>query len=88
LNSSYLSYFIMPAAGRLFFLYNTALWNETQLGSSTVLDYQGHEMTDDGIIFSKINYTILFQRARQTSEHEIIIPYQRFRMDGFAVVRF
>jgi hypothetical protein len=88
LNSSYLSYFVMPANGKLFFLYNTSTWNESQFGSTTVLDYQGHELIDDGILFSKINYTILFQKARQISANEIMIPYQRYKLDGFAVVRF
>jgi len=88
LNSSYLSYFVMPVNGKLFFLYNTYLWNETQFGSATILDYQGQELIDDGIIFSKINSTLQFQKARQILPDEVIIPYQKYRMDGFAVVKF
>ncbi|MCW3118839.1 MAG: hypothetical protein JWM28_2921, partial [Chitinophagaceae bacterium] len=88
LNSSYLSYFVMPANGKLFFLYNSSFWNDTQFGSTTVLDYQGHELIDEGIIFSKINNILLFQKARQILAGEVVIPYQKYRMDGFAVVKF
>jgi hypothetical protein len=88
LNSSYLSYFIMTVQGKIFFLYNSLFWNDSQLGSATVLDYQGKELIDEGIIFSKINSTLIFQRARQISANEMIVPYQKYRVDGFAVVRF
>ena len=88
LNSSYLSYAVVPASGRLFFLYNSFLWREDQFGSATVLDHKGEEIRDDGIVFSKIKNTLQFQKARQISDHEMAVPYSNYGRNGFAIIKF
>lgn len=88
LNSSYLSYAVVPASGRLFFLYNSFLWKENQFGSTTVLDHKGEEIKEDGIVFSKIKNTLQFQKARQISDHEMAVPYSNYGRNGFAIIKF
>ncbi|MGC4035516.1 MAG: hypothetical protein QM764_06105 [Chitinophagaceae bacterium] len=78
----------MPASGRLFFLYNSFLWKENQYGSTTVLDHKGEEIKDDGIVFSRINNELQFQKARQISDHEMAVPYSNYGRNGFAIIRF
>jgi hypothetical protein len=88
LNSSYLSYAVVPAAGRLFFLYNSFIWKENQYGSSTVLDRKGEEMQDEGIVFSNLRNTLLFQKARQILDNEMAVPYSNLGRNGFAIIKF
>ena len=88
LNSSYLSYLAIPYQDRLFLVYNSFFRNEAQYGSTTILDRQGHPLDEGGVIFWKIRNTLLFQRARQISRGEVMIPYTRNRSEGFAVIRF
>jgi len=88
LNSSYLSYAVVPTSGRLFFLYNSYLWRENQYGSTTVLDHKGEEIREDGIVFSKIKNTLQFQKARQISDHEMAVPYSNYGRNGFAIIKF
>ena len=88
LNSSYLSYAVVPAAGRLFFLYNSFLWKENQFGSTTVLDHKGEEVQDEGIVFSKLKNTLLFQKARQILDNEMAVPYSNYGKNGFAIIKF
>ena len=88
LNSSYLSYLAIPYQDRLFLVYNSYFRNEAQYGSTTILDRQGHPVDDGGVIFWKIRNTLLFQRARQISRGEVMVPYTRNRSEGFAVIRF
>jgi hypothetical protein len=88
LNSSYLSYAVVPSSGRLFFLYNSFLRSNNQYGTTTVLDHHGEEIQDDGIIFSDIKNTLLFQKARQVSDHEMAVPYSNYGRSGFAIIKF
>jgi hypothetical protein len=88
LNSSCLSYAVVPSSGRLFFLYNSFLRSNNQYGTTTVLDHHGEEIQEDGIIFSDIKNTLLFQKARQVSDHEMAVPYSNYGKNGFAIIKF
>lgn len=88
LNSAYLSYAVVPASGRLFFLYNSFLWRGNQFGSTTVLDHNGEEIREEGIVFSKTKNTLQFQKARLLSDHEMAVPYSNYGRNGFAIIRF
>ncbi|MBS1596847.1 MAG: hypothetical protein JST75_01375 [Bacteroidetes bacterium] len=89
-NSPYLSYVVVPAKERIFLLYNSAFRNnnELQFGNTTILDYQGYQMTGEGLIYSKLYNTLNFQQSRQIADEEVAIPYDNFKRKGFAIVRF
>ena len=88
-NSPYLSYLVVPVKDRLFLLYNSFFRNnETQYGNTTILDYKGNQMTEQGLIYSKLSNILNFQQARQISDDEVAIPYENFKRAGFAIIRF
>ena len=84
--SSYLSYVFLPREDRLFFLYNELFRNSDQYGNTTVLDQKGNVL-DEGVVYWKIKNTLVFQKARQISENELAIPYQKNARSGFAIIR-
>jgi hypothetical protein len=86
LNSSYLSYVFLPGEDKLFFLYNGFFKNRNQYSNTTVLDQKGNAL-DEGVVYWKMNNTLVFQRARQISENELAIPYERNGRTGFAIIR-
>ncbi|HEX4849541.1 MAG TPA: hypothetical protein VFV08_01990, partial [Puia sp.] len=87
-NLPYLSYLVVPARQRIFLLYNSLFRNDDQLSNSTVLDYKGNLITDEGVIYWKLANTLDFQQSRQIAEDEVAIPYENFKRKGFAIVRF
>jgi len=88
-NTPYLSYLVVPTQERLFLLYNSFYRNiESQYGNATILDYRGNQVTDEGVIYSKLNNTLNFQQSRQIDDDEVAIPYENFKRKGFAIVRF
>jgi hypothetical protein len=86
LNSSYLSYVLLPKEDKLFFLYNCFYRNSEQYSSATVLDPKGN-LLNEGVEYWKINNTLIFQKARQISENELAVPYERNWREGFAIIR-
>ena len=86
LGSSYLSYVFLPRKDKLFFLYNSFYKNRDQYSSATVLDQRGNAL-NEGVEYWKINNTLVFQRARQISEDELAIPYEKNSRNGFAIIR-
>jgi hypothetical protein len=86
LGSSYLSYVFLPRKDKLFFLYNSLYKNRDQYSSATVLDQRGNPL-NEGVEYWKINNTLVFQRARQISENELAIPYEKNSRNGFAIIR-
>ena len=88
LNSSFLSYFMIPIRSRLFLLYNSRFRRTDQFGTTTILDQDGQPIDDAGIAFWDINNTLIFQKARQIAINEVAIPYERNQREGFAVIRF
>lgn len=86
LGSSYLSYVFLPRRDKLFFLYNSFYKNKDQYSSATVLDQKGNPL-DEGVEYWKINNTLVFQKARQISENELAIPYEKNARNGFAIIR-
>jgi len=85
ISSSYLSYIFLPKEEKLFFLYNSFFRNSDQYSSTTVLDQKGNPL-DEGLTFWKINNTLVFQKARQISENELAIPYEKNFRTGFAII--
>jgi len=85
ISSSYLSYIFLPKEEKLFFLYNSFFRNSEQYSSTTVLDQRGNPL-DDGLTFWKINNTLVFQKARQISENELAVPYEKNFRTGFAII--
>lgn len=88
LNSPYLSYLLVPTNDKLFFLYNSFTDGTVQFGSTTALDNRGNLLPGEGVAFWKYNNTLSFQQSRQISENEIAIPYEKYRRNGFAIIRF
>lgn len=86
LGSSYLSYVFLPRRDKLFFLYNSLYRNRDQYSSATVLDQNGNPL-NEGVEYWKINNTLVFQKARQISEDELAIPYEKNARNGFAIIR-
>jgi len=86
LGSSYLSYVFLPRRDKLFFLYNSFYKNRDQYSSATVLDQRGNAL-NEGVEYWKIKNTLVFQRARQISENELAIPYEKNSRNGFAIIR-
>src|SRR5436190_11713144 len=86
LGSSYLSYVFLPRRDKLFFLYNSFYKNRDQYSSATVLDERGNAL-NEGVEYWKISNTLVFQRARQISENELAIPYEKNSRNGFAIIR-
>jgi hypothetical protein len=86
ISTSYLSYVFLPREDKLFFLYNNLFRNSDQYSNTTVLDQKGNVL-DDGIVYWKINNTLNFQKARQISENELAIPYQKNYRTGFVIIR-
>ena len=85
MGTSYLSYVFLPREDKLFFLYNSFYKNRDQYSSATVLDQRGNPM-NEGVEYWKMNNTLVFQRARQISENELAIPYERNMRNGFAII--
>jgi hypothetical protein len=86
LTTSYLSYVFLPREDKLFFLYNEVYKNDDQFSNTTVLDYNGNSL-DEGVVYWKMKNTLVFQKARQISENELAIPYQKNARIGFAIIR-
>jgi len=86
LNSSYLSYAVMPIEDKLIFLYNSLFRNDNKYSTTTVLDIKGNPL-NEGIVFWKSNNILDFQKARQITEKELAIPYQKNNGLGFAIIR-
>jgi len=43
---------------------------------------------DEGIVFSKLKNTLLFQKARQILDNEMAVPYSNYGKNGFAIIKF
>ena len=80
-----LSYVFLPSDDKLFFLYNS-FRRQDETGSSTILDINGNPL-NEGLIYWSIRSTLLFQYARQISDKEIAVPYERNARNGFAIVK-
>ncbi|HEY1872441.1 MAG TPA: hypothetical protein VGG71_15360, partial [Chitinophagaceae bacterium] len=85
LGHSYLSYVFLPKQDKLFFLYNSVYRNSDRYSSSTVLDQKGNPV-NEGVEYWQIHDTMIFQKARQISESELAIPYERNARNGFAII--
>jgi hypothetical protein len=88
-HSANLSYLVVPLNQKIFFLYNSryAFGNNLPQANSTILDCRGEELTDQGLIFWKMNNNLLIQVYLQTQESEVMLPYQNAKRSGFAVIR-
>ncbi|HMH33817.1 MAG TPA: hypothetical protein VK543_12345 [Puia sp.] len=87
-NLPWLSYLIVPIQNKLFLLYNSFFRNEIRYGNSTVLDFKGNLIEDEGLVYWKVGHLLNFQKARRISDNEMAIPYERSRRFGFAIIRF
>lgn len=85
LKNGNLSYVFLPSDDKLFFLYNS-FQRQDEIGSSTILDVNGNPL-NEGLIYWNIRSTLLFQQARQISDKEIAVPYERNARNGFAIVK-
>jgi hypothetical protein len=87
-NLPWLSYMVVPIQNRLFLLYNSFFRSEVRYGNSTVLDYKGNAINDEGLIYWKFGNLLNFQKARRISANEMAIPYEHNRRFGFSIIRF
>jgi len=86
LNSPYLSYAVIPIESKLIFLYNSLFRNDNKYSSTTVLDIKGNPL-NEGVVFWKSNNVLDFQKARQITEKELAVPYEKNNGLGFAIIR-
>lgn len=82
-----LSYACVPSRDKIIFLYNSLAKNEHRVGSTTVLDHKG-EPVDEGFIFWRSANVLNFQKARLINPGELLVPFDRNMVQGFAVIRF
>jgi hypothetical protein len=87
-NMPILSYMVVPIRERLFFLYNSFFKMEIRYGNSTVLDYRGNLIEDEGPAYWQLGNLLDFQHAKRISDTEMAMPYEHNRRFGFAVIRF
>jgi hypothetical protein len=87
-NLPWLSYLVVPIQQKLFFLYNSFFRSEARYGNSTVLDYKGNLINDEGLVYWKLGHTLSFQQSRRISDNEMAIPFENNRKFGFAIIRF
>jgi hypothetical protein len=86
LNAAYLSYVCLPVAGKILFLYNSVTYSGRKFSSTTILDEKGHALRE-GLVFWRSGNLLDFQKARQIGSRELVVPYQKNRLHGFAVIR-
>ncbi|HXD79165.1 MAG TPA: hypothetical protein VN616_15210 [Puia sp.] len=86
MNSPNLSYMIVPFGDKLFCLYNSFVRNDQLYAASTVLNHKGQLVTDQGVLFWGLKTPLDFQRSRQVSKDQVVVPYQRLGKPGFVVV--
>ncbi|HEX2532439.1 MAG TPA: hypothetical protein VHK69_01815, partial [Chitinophagaceae bacterium] len=82
-----LSYACLPLGDRILFLYNNPAYPFRNHSTTTVLDGKGFSSEDEGLVFWKGGNTLDFQRARQINGGELAVPFQRNRLQGFAIIR-
>jgi hypothetical protein len=89
-NTPNLSYLVVPLNQKLFFLYNSFFryTEQQQFGNSTILDYRGNLLSDEGLVYWRYKNTLLFQRSRQIAENEVGLRYENLNRTGFAIIRF
>jgi len=89
-NSPYLSYLVVPVNQKIFFLYNSFFRSsdEEQYGNTTILDYRGNLLIEEGLVYWKLSNTLNFQQSHQISNNEVAIPYENLKRKGFAIIRF
>jgi hypothetical protein len=86
LNSSYLSYAFLPLNGKIMFLYNTLSNYDNRYSSTTTLDQNGNPL-NEGLVFWRSNNVMNFQKARLISKEELAVPFEKNRLQGFAIIR-
>ena len=89
-NTPNLSYLVVPLNQKIFLLYNSFFryTEEQQFGNSTIIDYKGNLVSDEGLVYWRYKNSLLFQRSRQISENEVALHYENFSKSGFAIIRF
>jgi hypothetical protein len=89
-NSPNLSYLVLPLNQKLFLLYNSYFKysEQQQFGNSTILDYRGNLISDEGLVYWRYKNTLLFQHARQIADNEVALHYENVNRTGFAIIRF
>ena len=87
-NMPWLSYMVVPLQQKLFFLYNSFFKAEVRYGNSTVLDFKGNLIEDEGPVYWRLGNLLDFQRAKRLSDSEMAMPYEHNRQYGFAIIRF
>jgi hypothetical protein len=85
LNAACLSYACMASKGKILFLYNSSSFGFDRF-STTTLNQKGYSLDED-LVFWKGSNIMNFQRSRQIGTEELVVPYERNRLQGFAVIR-
>jgi hypothetical protein len=89
-NTPNLSYLVVPLDQKIFLLYNSFFryTEQQQYGNSTIIDYKGNLISDEGLVYWRYKNALLFQQSRQISENEVVMHYANYNRSGFAVIRF
>jgi hypothetical protein len=85
-NNPDLSYLLIPDKDKLYIIYNNGEGYGNPVATNTTLNLQG-QLTDDGLVFWKMNKMLNFQHAHQYDVDEMAIPYARNQQTGFAIIR-
>ena len=87
LHYSDLSYACVSSGDRIIFLYNSLAKNLHKVSNTLMLDNKGQPL-DQGVIFWRSENIMNFQKARLVQPGELFVPFERNRLQGFAIIRF
>jgi len=82
-----LSYACVSARDKIIFLYNSLTKNEHKVSSTLMLDHKGQSL-DDGLIFTRLDNVLNFQKAILIQPGELFAPFDRNGIQGFAIIHF
>ncbi len=85
-NNPDLSYLMIPAKNKLYIIYNSQEGSSDPLATTTTLNRQG-QVTDDALVFWRMNKMLDFQNAHRVTAGEVAVPYRDNPRSGFAIIR-
>lgn len=86
INDPDLSYLLVPKKNKLYVIYNSIEGSMDPMAATTTLNMHG-EVTDDALIFWKMNKMMNFQQSHRFSTDEVSVPYSNSQLPGFAIIR-
>ena len=85
-NNPDLSYLFIPAKNKIYILYNSVEASSNATATTTTLNMHG-QVTDDALIFWRMDKMLNFQLSRRFSADEVAVPFLNNQQKGFAIIR-